>query len=103
MAVNYLRLERTRWDAPIEVPNILYQKFKVTPPDAKGHNQVTSDNYPSTLLDFIRRAYARSKDNFQKKAIEEQIRDIIEKNKMNLNAINWDNYPIPNPPSTPIQ
>ena len=94
----YERIERTRWDEPIEVPLILYQKLNISPPVQSNNlsqNQV-SKHYPPSLIEFIRKAYSRCKDQQQKNAIEAELKDIIEKNKNNLNDTNWDNYPLPN-------
>lgn len=95
---NNWRIERTRWDEPIEVPLILYQKLNVSPPvqsNNQPQNQV-SKHYPPSLIEFIRKAYSRCKDQTQKNVIEAELKDIIEKNKNNLSDINWDNYPLPN-------
>jgi len=65
-------IERTRWDEPIEVPLILYQKLNISPPvqiNNQSQNQV-SKHYPPSLIEFIRRAYSRCKDQQQKNAIE---------------------------------
>jgi hypothetical protein len=55
------------------VPQILYQKFKVPPPvnsKSASSNQVNNNNYPPSLIDFIRRAYLKCKDSSQKKLME---------------------------------
>lgn len=73
------RIERTRWDEPIEVPLILYQKFNIVPPvqsNNQSQNQV-SKHYPPSLIEFIRKAYSRCKDQQQKKIIETELKDII--------------------------
>lgn len=80
------------------MPLILYQKLNISPPVQSNNlsqNQV-SKHYPPSLIEFIRKAYSRCKDQQQKNAIEAELKDIIEKNKNNLNDTNWDNYPLPN-------
>ena len=90
------RIQRTRWDESIEVPPILYQKMKIQPPLATSqqHSKVTY-THPASLIDFIGRAYNKCKDVVQKKAMEAQLREIVDKHKADLHAVNWDKYPVP--------